>query len=324
MNKIYVSAKYPGSSVDRLAEKYNVVVFDKNRVPTSQELSFQSEGSSALITNVSDIIDKKLIDLLPDLKIIANAAVGYENIDIPYATEKGIFVTNTPGVLTEAVADMAWALILSVGRRIVEADEYVRGGQFTCWLPDLLLGLNIHNKTLGVFGMGRIGRAVARRGTGFGMKIIYNNRSVNEEAEKDIGARFVDFPTLLKDSDYLVVTTPLTPETRGRFGLSEFKQMKKESVIINVGRGPIIKEAELAQALEQGLIWGAGLDVFENEPAVDPELLKQDNVVVAPHIASASRETREEMIDMAVRNVELALSGEVPEHLVNPEVLGSR
>lgn len=323
MNKIFISAKYPGSSVDRLAEKYNVVVFDKSRVPTSQELEFQSQGSAALITTVADKIDKKIIDLSPGLKIVANAAVGYENIDIPYATEKGIFVSNTPGVLTESVADMAWALMLSVGRRIPEADSFVRSGQFTCWLPTLMLGLNIHNKTLGIFGMGRIGRAVARRGTGFNMKIIYSNRSVNEEAEEETGASFVDFPTLLKESDYIVITTPLTPETRGRFGLSEFRQMKKESVIINVGRGPIIKEAELAQALNEGLIWGAGLDVFENEPDVDHELLKQKNVVTAPHIASASRETREEMIDMAVRSVELTLEGGVPEHLVNPEVSGS-
>lgn len=323
MKKVFVSAKYPGNSINRLAEKYDVVVFDKNRVPTSQELSFQSQGSSALITTVSDIIDKKLIDQLPDLKIIANAAVGYENIDIPYATEKGIYVSHTPNVLTESVADMAWALILSVGRRIVEADEYVRAGRFTCWLPDLLLGLNIHNKTLGVFGMGRIGRAVARRGTGFGMKIIYNSRSLNEEAEKQIGASFVDFPALLEESDYLVITTPLTTETRGRFGLSEFKQMKKESVIINVGRGPIIKEAELAEALKDGFIWGAGLDVFENEPGVNSELLKQKNAVLAPHIASASRETREKMIDMAVQSVEHALDGMTPESLVNPEVVPS-
>ncbi|MCG8649012.1 MAG: D-glycerate dehydrogenase, partial [Pirellulales bacterium] len=190
------------------------------------------------------------------------------------ATEKGIFVSNTPGVLTESVADMAWALILSVGRRIPEADEYLRSGRFTCWLPDLMLGLNIHDKTLGVYGMGRIGTAVAKRGAGFGMRIIYNNRSVNEQADKETGASFVDFPTLLKESDYIVITTPLTPETRGRFGLPEFREMKKESVIINVGRGPIIKEAELAQALKEGLIWGAGLDVFENEPQVDKDLLK--------------------------------------------------
>ena len=309
MKKIFVSAKYPGPSINRLAQNYNVVVFDRSRVPTSQELEFESEGSSALITTVADIVDKKVIDLSPGLKIIANAAVGYENIDVTYATEKRIFVANTPGVLTETAADMAWALLMSSARRIVEADSFVRSGRFTCWLPTLMLGLNIHNKTLGIFGMGRIGTAVAKRGLGFGMRIIYNNRGANEEAEKETGASFVDFETLLKDSDYIVITTPLTPETKGRFGLPEFRRMKKESVIVNIGRGPIIKEAELATALKDGLIWGAGLDVFENEPVVDSELLKQRNVVLAPHIASASRETREEMIDMAVRSVELVLSG---------------
>lgn len=324
MNKIFVSAVYPGSSIDRLAHKYDVLVFDKDRLPTSEELATEAEGSSALITTVSDIVNKHIMDLCPDLKIVSNSGVGYENVDIPYATEKGIFVTNTPGVLTETTADMAWVLMLSVGRRIVEADTYVRDGKFTCWKPTLMLGMNIHDKTLGVFGMGRIGTAVAKRATGFNMKIIYNNRGRNESAEKDTGAAFVDFPTLLKESDYIVVTTPLTPETKGRFGLPEFRQMKRDSVIINIGRGPVIKEAELARALKERLIWGAGLDVFENEPKVDQELLKQENVVLAPHMASASRETREEMIDMAVRSVELALSGEVPEHLVNPEVLGSR
>ena len=322
MKKIFVSASYPGDSIARLAENYNVAVFDMNRVPTYEELEFQSEGSSALITTVADIVDKNVIDLSPDLKIIANAAVGYENIDVPYATENGIFVANTPGVLTETAADMAWALLMSVARRIAEADSFVRSGQFICWLPTLMLGLNVYGKTLGVFGMGRIGGAVARRAAGFNMKVIYNNRGRNEKAEKETSAGFVDFPTLLKESDYLVVTTPLTPETRGRFGLAEFRQMKSDSVIVNVGRGPIIKERELAEALKEGLIWGAGLDVFEEEPKVDPELLKQERVVLAPHIASASRETREEMIDMAVRSVELALEGGVPEHLVNPQVLG--
>ena len=323
MNKIFVSAEYPGSSIDRLAQKYDVQVFDKDRLPTVEELAHEVVGSSALITTVSDIVDKKIIDLCPDLKIVSNAGVGHENVDIPYATEKGIFVANTPNVLTETTADMAWVLMLSVGRRIVEADAYVRGGKFTCWKPTLMLGLNIHDKTLGVYGMGRIGTSVARRATGFNMNILYNNRGRKEQAEKEMGASFVDFPTLLKESDYLVVTAPLTPETRGRFGLPEFRQMKRDSVIINIGRGPVIREAELAEALKEGLIWGAGLDVFENEPKVEPELLKQKNVVLSPHMASASRETREEMIDMAVRSVELALSGEVPEHLVNPEVVSS-
>lgn len=324
MKKIFVSATYPGSSIDRLAQKYDVHVFDKDRLPTAEELAFKAEGSSALITTVSDIVDKKIIDLCPDLKIVSNSGVGYENVDIPYATEKGIFVTNTPGVLTETTADMAWALIMSVARRIVEADAYVREGQFKCWLPSLMLGMNIHNKTLGVFGMGRIGSAVAKRATGFNMKIIYNNRGRNEQAEKDTGATFVDFQTLLKESDFIVVAAPLNEETRGRFGLSEFRQMKRSAIIVNIGRGPVIKEADLAEALSEGLIWGAGLDVFENEPEVNANLLKQENVVLAPHIASASRETREKMIGMAVRSVELALGGEVPEHLVNPEVLQSK
>ena len=321
--KIFVSATYPGSSIDRLAQKYDVHVFDKDRLPTAEELAREAQRSSALITTVSDIVDKNIIDLCPDLKIVSNSGVGYENVDIAYATGKGIFVTNTPNVLTETTADMAWALILSVGRRIVEADAYVRGGKFTCWKPALMLGMNIHGKTLGVFGMGRIGAAVARRAAGFNMKVIYNNRGRNKQAEKVTGARFVDFPTLLKESDYIVVTAPLTTETKGRFGLPEFRRMKRDSVIINIGRGPVIKEAELAEAIKQGLIWGAGLDVFENEPEVDPELLKQKNVVLAPHMASASWETREEMIDMAVSSVELALSGGVPLHLVNSEVLST-
>jgi len=323
MKKIFVSAAYPGSSIDRLAQKYDVHVFDKDRLPTAEELAREAQRSSALITTVSDVIDKNIIDLCPNLKIISNSGVGYENVDIPYATERGIFVTNTPNVLTETTADMAWALMVCVARRIVEADSYMRSGQFKCWKPTLMLGVNIHGKTLGVLGMGRIGTAVARRASGFNMKIIYNNRSRNEQAEKAVGAGFVDFPTLLRESDYIVVTTPLTKETKGRFGLPEFRQMKRDSIIINVGRGPVIKEAELAEALRQGLIWGAGLDVFENEPKVDPELLKQENVVLAPHMASASWETREEMIGMAIQSVELALSGEVPLYLVNSEVLSS-
>lgn len=282
------------------------------------------KGPLALITTVSDIINKEIIDLCPGLRIVSNCGVGYENVDTPYASRQGIFVTNTPDILTETTADMAWALMLSVARRIVEADCYVRDGKFECWLPSLMLGMNIHNKTLGVYGMGRIGTAVARRAAGFNMNIIYNNRGRREEAEKETGAGFVDFPTLLKGSDFIVVTTPLNEETRGRFGLPEFRQMKSSAIIVNIGRGPVIREGELAEALGEGLIRGAGLDVFENEPRVNPGLLKQLNVVLAPHMASASGETREKMIDMAVKSVELALDGEVPAHLVNPGVLNYR
>jgi glyoxylate reductase len=324
MKKIFVTSQYPGDAVKRLARQYDVQVFPEDRLPTQKELIEYSQGSIALITTVSDLIDQEIIDECPELKIVSNSGVGYENIDIAYATEKEIFVTNTPNVLTETTADMAWVLMLSVARRIVEADAFVREGKFKCWHPSLMLGMNIHDKTLGVYGMGRIGTAVARRAAGFNMDIIYNNRGRREETEKETGARFVDFPALLKEPDFIVVAAPLNEETRGRFGLSEFRQMKRSAIIVNIGRGPVIKEADLAEALSEGLIWGAGLDVFENEPEVNANLLNQENVVLAPHIASASRETREKMIGMAVRSVELALGGEVPEHLVNPEVLQSK
>lgn len=321
MKKIFITSQYPGESVNRLSQKYYVVVYPKTTLPTREELLDNAKDSSALITTVSDIVDKELIDQSPLLKIVSNAGVGYENVDIPYATEKGIFVANTPHVLTETTADLAWALMFSVARRVIEADEYIRAGKFTCWHPSLLLGMDIHSKTLGVYGMGRIGSAVARRAKSFDMRVIYKNRGKNKTAEKETGAQLVDFETLLKESDFIIITVPLTEETKGRFGLEEFQKMKETSIIVNIARGPIIKEAELASALKQRIIWGAGLDVFENEPEVNSELLKLKNTVLVPHIGSASIKTREKMIDMAVNSVELALSGEVPKHLVNPEVL---
>ena len=324
MKKIFVTSQYPGESINRLSEKYDVEVFPKATLPTEKELLENAKGSVALITTVSDLVDKKVIDLSPDLKIVSNSGVGYENVDIPYATEKGVFITNTPNVLTETTADLAWALMFSVARRIVEADAYIREGEFQCWHPSLLLGMNIHQKTLGVYGMGPIGTAVAKRGQGFNMRVIYQNRSRNQKAEDETGASFVDFETLLKESDFIVITAPLTEDTRGRFGLDEFRKMKSTSIIVNVGRGPIIKESELAAALKKGSIWGAGLDVFENEPQVNNELLELKNTVLLPHIGSASIETRERMIGMAVQSVELALSGNIPKYLVNPEVLESK
>ncbi|HML95417.1 MAG TPA: D-glycerate dehydrogenase [Thermodesulfobacteriota bacterium] len=321
MKKVFVSLEYPGEAVGRLAEKYEVVVFREERLPTRRELLEGAAGSSAVISTVADSIDREFIDLLPDLKIVSNCGVGYENVDVAYATEKGVMVTNTPDVLTETTADLAWALIFAVARRVVEADTYVRSGKFKTWHPSLLMGRNVHGKTLGVFGMGRIGSAVARRASGFGMKVLYHNRRRNEVSEKETGAEYAEFPRLLEESDFLVIASPLNDGTRGRFGAEEFRKMKRSSIIVNVGRGPIIKEAELAAALEEGVIWGAGLDVYEKEPEVDPGLLHLPNTVLLPHIGSAARETREDMIDMAVTSVELALDGKTPEHIVNPEVL---
>ncbi|MEQ9619136.1 MAG: D-glycerate dehydrogenase [Deltaproteobacteria bacterium] len=321
MKKIYVSARYPGGSIERLKKKYEVSEFSGECLPTRKELLEGARGSSAVITTVSDAVDKEFIDMLPDLKIVSNCGVGYENVDVDYATKKRVMVTNTPDVLTETTADLAWALLMSAARRVVEGDAHVRGGEFKCWHPSLLMGRNVHGKTLGIFGMGRIGTAVARRASGFNISVIYHSRSRKEESERETGAVYADFPRLLEESDFIVITSPLNEETRGRFGLEEFRRMKATSIIVNVGRGPIIKEDELASALRDGLIWGAGLDVYENEPRVNSELLGLENTVLLPHIGSASRETRESMIDMAVRSVELALGGKAPVHLVNPEVL---
>ena len=321
MKKIYVSAQYPGEPFERLRKEYRVQEFMGKRLPARAELLEGASGSIAVITTVSDKIDKEFMGLLPGLKIVSNCGVGYENIDIPYATERGVMVTNTPDVLTETTADLAWALMISAARRVVEADSYVRRGDFKCWHPSLLLGRNIHGKTLGIYGMGRIGTAAARRASGFGMSVLYNNRKRNEEAERETGAIYAGFPRLLKESDFILVSSPLNAETRGRFGLKEFRQMKPSSIIVNVGRGPIIKEKELAEALREGIIWGAGLDVYENEPDVYPELLKLKNTVLLPHIGSASAETRIRMIEIAVESVELALGGKRPRHLVNPGVL---
>ncbi|MCC6713561.1 MAG: D-glycerate dehydrogenase [Candidatus Dadabacteria bacterium] len=321
MKKVFVSLEYPGEAVGRLAGKYNVVVFREERLPTRKELLEGAAGSSAVISTVADAIDKEFIDLLPDLRIVSNCGVGYENVDVAYATERGVMVTNTPNVLTETTADLAWALMISVARRVVEADTYVRSGKFKTWHPSLLMGRNVHGKTLGVFGMGRIGSAVARRAAGFGMRVLYHNRRRTEASEKETGAEYAEFPRLLEESDFVVIASPLNEGTRGRFGAEEFRKMKRGAIIVNVGRGPIIKEAELAAALEEGAIWGAGLDVYEKEPEIHPGLPGLPNTVLLPHIGSAARETREDMIDMAVTSVELALDGKTPEHLVNPGVL---
>lgn len=321
MKKVFVSLEYPGEAVGRLAERYEVVVFREERLPTRKELLEGAAGSSAVISTVADSIDREFLDLLPDLKIVSNCGVGYENVDVAYATECGVMVTNTPNVLTETTADLAWALVFAVARRVVEADSYVRSGKFKTWHPSLLMGQNVHGKTLGVFGMGRIGSAVARRASGFGMKVLYHNRRRNEVSEKETGAEYAEFLRLLEESDFIVVTSPLNEGTRGRFGSDEFRKMKRSAIIVNVGRGPIIKEADLSAALKEGTIWGAGLDVYEKEPEIDPGLLKLPNTVLLPHIGSAARETREDMIDMAVTSVELALDGKTPKHLVNPEAL---
>ncbi|HSE83767.1 MAG TPA: D-glycerate dehydrogenase [Thermodesulfobacteriota bacterium] len=321
MKKVFITASLPGRAIELLKRDFHIEVFPEERSPTRDEILEGARDAHALITMVVDRVDRSLIDSCPDLRVISNCGVGTENIDIPYATQKGICVTNTPDVLTETTADLVWALILSVSRRVVEGDSYVREGKFIGWRPTLLLGQNVHGKTLGIYGMGRIGTAVCRRAKGFNMRVIYNNRSRNEEGERETGAEYVDFSTLLRESDFVVITSPLNESSQGRFGLEEFRKMKRGSIIVNVGRGPIVKEKELVIALKEGLIWGAGLDVYEREPVVEEELLKLNNVILLPHLGSASQETRERMAEMAAEGVIMVLKNRVPRNLVNPEVL---
>jgi glyoxylate reductase len=325
MKKVFVTSnELPGGVIDDLKDSFDVEIFDREDLPQKSEIIDGAKDALALISTVSNQIDKEIIDNCPDLLIISNFGVGFENIDVSSATKKGIFVTNTPDVLTETTADLAWALMFAVARRVVEGDEVVREGRFKRWGPNFLLGLDVYGKILGIYGMGRIGSAVARRSKGFGMRVIYHSRSRNLHAEEETGCVFVDFNNLLKESDFLAITVPLTDTTRGRFGLGEFESMKNHSILVNISRGPIVKEKELVEALEKGFIWGAGLDVYEKEPEVENGLLNLKNVVLLPHVGSASLETRVKMSEMAVANAVSALSGEVPKNLVNPEVLKFR
>ncbi|HAF07508.1 MAG: D-glycerate dehydrogenase [bacterium] len=272
------------------------------------------EKYDGIISLLSNRIDRNILEKGKNLKVVANYAVGYDNIDTSYAKEKNIFVTNTPDVLTEATADVAFALLLSVTRRIVESDEFVRKGEFKGWKPDLLLGKDLFGKTLGIYGFGRIGKAVARRAKGFGMDIIFTDENVKDETL----ARKVDFEKLIKQSDFISINAPLNETTLYRFDIEVFKKMKKNVIIINTARGKIIKEKDLVYALKNNIISGAGLDVYENEPLIEEELLKMKNVVLLPHIGSATEETREKMAKICVRSVvEVLIEKRRPEKCVN-------
>lgn len=267
-----------------------------------------ARSSEALITLLTDRVDRSVLEEGKRLRIVANVAVGVDNIDVAAATKLGILVTNTPGVLTESTADLTWALILAVARRVVEGDAYLRAGRFKGWDFDLMRGLELQGKTLGIVGAGRIGKAVARRARGFGMKVLLHSRS---------GA--IPLRRLLKASDVVSIHVPLSKATHHLIGASELRLMKSTAVLINTSRGPVVDEKALAGALRRRRIAGAGLDVYEREPKVYPELLKQKNVVLLPHLGSATDDTRRAMLEMAVKNVKAALGGKRPPNLVNPE-----
>jgi glyoxylate reductase len=270
-------------------------------------------------------IDKEIIASAPRLLVVSNIAVGYDNVDLDACNRRHILVTNTPYVLTEATADLTFALMLAVARRVVEGDRYVRQGNWKHWQWRHLWGAEMHGKTLGLYGFGRIAQATARRALGFSMRILYHSRHrVSADVEKEFAAEFVDRETLLRRSDFLSLHVPLTPETRHVIGPTELAMMKPSAFVINAARGPIVDEEALVQALQAGRLAGAGLDVFENEPNVHPALISLQNVTLMPHVGSATAETRFRMAMLAAENLLAALQGERPPNLVNPEALSPR
>jgi glyoxylate reductase len=292
---------------------------------SAEELQERVRGKQAVVSQLTDKFTPAVIDGLDGVKIIANVAVGFDNIDLATATRKGILVTNTPDVLTETTADFAFALLLAASRRVVEGHHFVHSGQWRKWFIDLLVGHDVHHRTLGILGIGRIGQAVARRARGFSMRVLYHDAiRANETIERELELEFAGKEQLLRESDFISVHVPLLDSTRHLIGAAELKQMKKSAILINTSRGPVVDEAALARALDQAWIAGAGLDVFENEPQVHPELLRLENVVLAPHIASASIDTRREMSMLAARNAVAALEGQRPATLLNPELWSAR
>jgi len=266
-------------------------------------------------------IDTEVMDAAPNLKIVANMAVGYNNIDVTEATKRRIPVSNTPGVLTDTTADFAWTLLMAAARRVVESDRFTRAGRFHGWGPLMMVGQDVYGKTLGIVGFGRIGRAVAKRASGFDMKVLYYDvYPADPETEKSLNARSVSMDELLQQSDYVSLHTDYNPETHHLIGAPELAKMKSTAYLVNTSRGAIVDEAALAIALKNGTIAGVGLDVFEREPDINPDLLKLDNAVLAHHIASASLETRTAMALMAADNILAALRGERAPNAVNPEV----
>jgi glyoxylate reductase len=285
---------------------------------TAAKLKEKIRDKEGLLCFLVDRIDSGVMDSAPFLRVVANCAVGYDNIDLDHARKKGILVTNTPGVLTDTTADLTWALILAAARKIPQADRYTRRGRFRGWELDLFLGKELGGKRLGIIGMGRIGRAVARRARAFGMEVVYSDTSrMSPEEENKYGAAFLPLDDLLFSSDIVSIHASLNPQTFHLLSAEKLRLMKKEAILINAARGPIVDENALAGALARRELWAAGLDVYENEPDVNPARLRLDNIILLPHIGSATRETRSKMAGMAARNLVQGLSGERPENLVN-------
>ncbi len=324
--KVYVTRELPERGLKIIKKYFDAEVWTQYAPPPKKVIIEKARNVDALAPLLSDKIDVEVFNAAPKLKIVAQMAVGFDNIDVQEATKRGIYVTNTPEVLTDTTADFAWALLMAVARRVAEADKYVRTGQWkVSWHPSMMLGRDIYNATIGIVGAGRIGYAVAKRAKGFDMKILFYDVVPRPEMEKDMGAKRVELDTLFKESDFVSIHVPLMKETHHLVNAERLKLMKKTAYLINNSRGPVVDEKALYQALKEGKIAGAGLDVFEQEPTpVDNPLLKLDNVVVAPHISSASHETRSRMAEMVAENLVAFFEGKKPPNLVNPDVLKIR
>lgn len=319
--KILVTGRLPDEVMERLAAVCDMEANREDRPMERQQVLDKIADRDGLLSVITDRVDAELMDRAPNLKIISNLAVGTNNIDVAAATDRGIAVTNTPGVTTEPTADLTLGLILAVARRIVEEDRLTREGKFQFWAPMLFLGRFVARKTLGIVGFGAIGQAVAKRARGFDMRLLYHQRRRLDPAkEREMGIEYADFGRLLRDSDFVSLHVPLTDKTRYLIGMPQLKQMKPTAFLINASRGPVVNEKELVEALRMGVIAGAGLDVYENEPALTPGLTELPNVVLTPHVGSGTIEDRTLMARMASENLLAGLKGEVPRYILNPDV----
>ncbi|OQP04905.1 D-glycerate dehydrogenase [Geobacillus sp. 44B] len=318
---VFITRKLPEEIIAPVKEIAEVATWQHDDVPVPRDvLMNEAKKADALLTMVADMVDEAILDAGKQLKVVANMGVGFDNIDVQAATKRGIAVCNTPDVLTDTTADLTFALLLATARRMVEAAQFIKEGKWKSWSPFLLAGVDVHHKTIGIVGMGNIGKAVAKRAIGFDMNVLYHNRSRNIEAEKRLGATYCSFEELLERADFVVCLTPLTNETRHMFNKEAFRKMKRSAIFVNAARGAVVDEQALYEALVSGEIAGAGLDVFEQEPIdASHPLLALPNVIALPHIGSATKETRTKMMELCCRNIIAILTGSQPETLVNKE-----
>jgi glyoxylate reductase len=323
---VFVTRRIPDAGLDRIRQHCGAEVWPEQLPPPYELLRQKVAACDGLVSLLTDKIDAALLDAAPRLKVVSNFAVGFNNVDVAAATARGIAVGNTPGVLTDATADLAFCLLIAAARRVVEGHDYGRAGRWKTWEPLGHLGQDLHGRTLGVVGMGRIGFALARRcHRGWDMRVLYHDKYCNELAERQLGATQVDLDTLLAESDFVSVHTDLNDQTRGLFNFTRFRQMKRTAVFVNTARGPIVVEKDLVEALKTGVIFAAGLDVTDPEPpAADGPLFALPNLVVAPHIASATVGTRDAMAEICANNLLAGLAGQKLPAWVNPEVEGKR